>query len=108
MSKICVVGDYDSICGFNALGIDTFVSAGSEETEKTIDRLAANDYVIILITENIAKQVTETLDKYRTKPVPAIIPVPSVNGSSGMGIAYLRKAVEQAVGSAEMIFGDEQ
>lgn len=108
MAKICVIGDYDSICGFNALGIDTFAVSDSQKAVTTIENLIKNDYVIILITENIAKGMTETLDKYRIEPVPAIIPIPSVSGSENLGMDYLRKAVEQAVGSAEMIFGDQQ
>ena len=107
MSKICIVGDYDSICGFGALGVDTFEVTSTEKAEEMVENLAANDYVIILITENIAKGITNTLDKYRTKPIPAIIPIPSVEGSAGLGISYLKKAVEQAVGSADMIFGSD-
>ena len=107
MAKICIIGDYDSICGFTAIGIDTFSVTESKEAEKTISNLLEKDYAIILITENIAKDIQGILDEYRTKPVPAIIPVPSVSGGSGLGMKYLRKAVEQAVGSADMIFGQE-
>lgn len=107
MAKIGIVGDYDSICAFGALGIDTFVADDAEKTAKTVEDLAAHDYAVILITENAAERITEILDKYRTLPVPAIIPIPSVDGTNGLGTAYLRKAVEQAVGSAEMIFGEE-
>ena len=106
MSKICVIGDYDSICGFGALGIDLFPVTEETEAAKTIGNLAENDYCIILITENIASKVRPVLDKYRTAPTPAIIPIPALSGESGLGMEYLRKAVEQAVGSAEMIFGE--
>ena len=108
MAKICIVGDYDSICGFSALGIDIFPVNEAEEAETVIKDLAENDYVIILITENIAVQITKILDKYRTQPSPAIIPVPSVNGTENVGLMYLKKAVEQAVGSADMIFGADE
>ena len=106
MSKICIVGDYDSICAFGALGIDTFAVTEEEQAARTIGNLAENDYCIILITENIAKKIRSVLDKYRTQPIPAIIPVPGLNGESELGMHYLKKAVEQAVGSAEMIFGE--
>lgn len=108
MAKICIIGDYDSICGFGALGIDTFTASEPHEISSAIENLAENDYAIILITENAAGKVTEKLDKYRVEPVPAIIPVPSVSGSGSLGMDYLRRAVEQAVGSAEMIFGEKQ
>jgi len=106
MAKICVVGDYDSICGFGALGVDVFALNDEASAAKTIENLVQNDYCIILITENIAKKILSVLDKYRTEPLPAIIPIPPINGESELGMKYLRKAVEQAVGSAEMIFGE--
>ena len=108
MAKICIMGDYDSICGFTALGIDTFPVTLAKEAEDLIENLIENNYVIILITENIAVKIIETLDKYRTEPYPAIIPVPSAKGTENLGITYLRKAVEQAVGSADMIFGADE
>lgn len=106
MSKICIVGDYDSICAFGALGIDTFDVLGEDDAARMIGNLVHNDYCIILITENIAAKIQSVLEKYRTEPIPAIIPLPSLNGEGELGMYYLRKAVEQAVGSAEMIFGE--
>ncbi len=106
MAKICIVGEYDSICGFGALGIDVFPVSNGTDASKTIANLIENNYCIILITENTANKVVPILDKYRTEPVPAIIPLPSLSGDSTLGMEYLRKAVEQAVGSAEMIFGE--
>ena len=108
MAKICIIGDYDSICGFTALGIDTFPETEAKAAEDLIENLIENNYVIILITENVAVKITETLDKYRTMPYPAIIPVPSAKGTENLGITYLRKAVEQAVGSADMIFNADE
>lgn len=108
MAKICIIGDYDSICGFKALGIDTFAETDAEKAENLIEELIEKNYVIILITENIAVQIIKVLDKYRTQAYPAIIPVPSISGTQNLGISYLRKAVEQAVGSADMIFGADE
>ena len=39
MAKICIVGDYDSICGFGALGIDTFPVTNGSDASKIIKRL---------------------------------------------------------------------
>jgi V/A-type H+-transporting ATPase subunit F len=43
------------------------------------------------------------VDIYRERVLPAIIPIPGVNGNNGCGIAAVRKSVEQAVGS-DIIF----
>ena len=50
--------------------------------------------------------MTAEIDKYRESRLPAIIPVPDRNGSSGMGMENLKKSVERAVG-ADILFGGE-
>lgn len=103
--KIGIIGDYDSICGFSAVGIETFeVNDPSEGAEK-LNKLANSGYGIIFITENLCREISDTLDKYRTLPLPAVIPVPPVSGTNGFGLSYVKKAVEQAVGS-DIIFND--
>lgn len=105
--KMCAVGDYDSICGFSSLGIETFEIGDETDIGEKILSLSKGDYVIILITENAALKARDVIEKFKTQKVPAIIPIPSVTGSTGFGMSNLRTAVERAVGSAEMIFGSE-
>lgn len=106
--KICAVGDYDSICGFGALGIETFVQTEEKELSKLITNLANADYAVILITENAAMSADAVIAKYKKEKTPAIIPIPSVMGDYGMGMKGLKDAVERAVGSSEMIFGSDK
>lgn len=103
--RICVIGDYDSICGFAALGMDIFETEDREEIKSLLENSKARDYAVVLITENAAKEVMDVIDKYRSVGLPAIIPIPSVTGSYDIGMNDLKKAVEKAVGSSEMIFG---
>ena len=42
MYKIAVIGDYDSIYGFAALGLDTFPVKEAEEAEELFYRLASS------------------------------------------------------------------
>lgn len=44
MYKIAVLGDYDSIYGFGAIGMDTFPVTDPEEGIKTIRVLAKSEY----------------------------------------------------------------
>lgn len=105
MNKIGVIGDSDSVLGFKSLGIDVY-PATSGEIMKTINRLAMKGYSIIFITEQAAEQATETIDKYKTSPFPAIIPIPSNRGTTGLGMKNIRDNVEKAIG-ADILFGDE-
>lgn len=106
--RICAIGDYDSICGFAALGMDIFEATVNEEVSEIIENAKARDYAVVLITENAAKAAEQTIEKYKNEKLPAIIPIPSVTGNHGMGMAVLRAAVERAVGSAEMVFGNNE
>ena len=51
MHKVAVMGDYDSIYGFGALGLDIFPVVESTEAAHILKRLAAGEYAIIYITE---------------------------------------------------------
>lgn len=99
MYKIAVLGDYDSIYGFAALGLATFPVSGTEEAAKELHRLAANQYGIIYITEGLAAKLKREIDKYKEQVLPAIILIPGISGNTGAGIEGVKKSVEQAVGS---------
>ena len=105
-NRIAILGDYDSISAFKVLGLDPTAVKDGEEAKDALQSLIAKEYSVIFITENFAEDLSDILDEYRTKPIPAIIPIPSVSGSTGFGVRYVKKAVEQAVGS-DIIFNQE-
>lgn len=106
MSKIGVIGDYDSICGFSALGLDIFPAENAETAGELLEKLTSGDYGIIYITESYLKMLPEAEETYAAKMTPAIIPIPSASGSDGFGISRVKRYVEQAVGS-DIIFNEE-
>lgn len=89
----------DAVMGFRAAGLDVFPVSEPAETAHTINRLAQHGYAVILITEEAASAVPDTLRRYKAEPLPAIIPIPGTNGSDGTGMAALRANVERAVGA---------
>lgn len=106
MYKIAVMGDYDSIYGFATLGLSICPVRTREEAAETLRTLAAEYYGIIYMTEAVAAQLTEEIEAYREKMLPAIIQIPGVSGNTGAGIAGVKKTVEQAVGS-DILFSEE-
>ena len=104
MYKIAVLGDYDSIYGFATLGLDTYPAYDPTEAVRTLRRLADGNYAVIYITEALAAEIDEELNRYRSQP--AIILIPGVSGNTGRGIAEVKRSVEQAVGS-DIIFGND-
>ena len=96
MYKIAVLGDYDSIYGFGAIGMDTFPVTDQEEGIRV---LAKSEYEIIYVTEGLAVQINHEINKYKEMLSPAIILIPGVFGNTGEGVAGVKASVEQAVGS---------
>lgn len=106
MYKVAVMGDYDSIYGFAALGLSTFPVEDRETGAAMLKRLAADEYAVIYMTESLAAVLSEEVDEYREQLKPAIILIPGISGNTGAGIAQVKKSVEQAVGS-DIIFNGE-
>jgi V/A-type H+-transporting ATPase subunit F len=98
MYKIGVVGDKDSVLAFKAIGIDVYPVFNIEEARKTIDTMAVNNYGVIFVTEQVAKDLNETIERYNKMMVPAIILIPSNQGSLNIGMKRISDNVEKAVG----------
>ena len=106
MYKIAVLGDYDSIYGFAALGLTTFPVTAQEEAAAKLHQLVMNKYGIIYITEGLAAQLKHDIAKYQDQITPAIIQIPGISGNTGAGIEGVKKSVEQAIGS-DILFSNE-
>ena len=102
MYKIAVLGDYNSIYGFAALGLDTFPVEDPTEGKEKLNRLATGEYAVIYITEQLAAEIS----KYSEALMPAIIQIPGIAGNTGAGIENVKKSVETAVGS-DILFSNE-
>lgn len=104
MLKVAVIGDYDSIYGFGALGLDIYPAEDKAEAAPLLRKLAEGDYPIIYITESLAEQIHEEIEKYKEKVTPAVILIPGVLGNTGAGVQGVKNSVEQAIGS-DIVFG---
>ena len=105
MYKIGVLGDYDSICAFAALGLDTVSVENAKQAEENLKDMAVSGYGIIYVTEQYFKELQNVIEGYREAVTPAILPIPCVKGSYGVGKERMKGFVEQAVGS-DIIYND--
>lgn len=96
--KVAVIGDYDSILGFNALGMDLFAADNALQAGVHLDAAAAGGYAIVYITEQLAEGIPEKIAEYRNRKLPAIVPIPSIKGSTGIGMQQVKDSVKKAVG----------
>ena len=97
MSKIAVMGDYDSVYGFGALGLDIY--------RALLKKLAEGEYGVVYMTEQLGELLKKERAKYEDRITPAIILIPGVSGNTGEGVQRVKGSVEQAVGS-DILFGD--
>ena len=81
--RIAVVGDRDSVLGFQALGLSAFPA----------------HYAVIYLTETLAAQMPGDVARYQDALAPAVILIPGKEGSLGIGLANIKSAVERAVGA---------
>ena len=105
MSKVGVIGDKDSVMGFLALGIDTFTAYEPEEIKKTIHRLIEEDYAIIYITEQASLLAKDYIARFKDEPLPAIIVIPGIGASLGLGVNEIRESSKRAIG-VDILFND--
>lgn len=96
--KIGVVGDKDSVLAFKGLGIDVFPVVEADEARRAVDNCARSNYAVIFVTEQIAQHIEETIARYNGEMLPAVILIPSNQGSLNIGLKRISNSVEKAVG----------
>ena len=74
---------------------------------RSIDRLAREGAAVIYITEQSAEMIPDTIRRYLTQPFPAIIPIPNREGTTGLGMAGIKRNVDKAIG-VDILFRDDE
>ncbi len=96
--RIAVLGDRDSVLGFQALGLSAFPVQGPEEARTILHRIAKENYAVVYLTETLAVEMEQDIARYKDALTPAIILIPGKEGSLGIGMRNIKAAVERAVG----------
>lgn len=104
---VAVIGDRDSIYGFGSIGLSIFPVADAEEGAKTFKQLCKGEYAVIYVTEALAAEIEDEIEKMAENMYPAVILIPGVYGNTGKGLAEVRKSVEKAVGSDILFSGKD-
>ena len=97
--RVAVVGDWQSVMGFRALGLETYPADTPEAAREIIHRLAKENCGVIYLTEQLAAKLEDVIARYKDMIAPAIILIPGREGSLGIGKKAIRSAIERAVGS---------
>ena len=99
--KIAVIGDRESVMGFRALGLDVFPAdeADVKAVFAKVVRAEEPGYAILYITEELTIPLRAEIEALKDELTPAVILIPSKNGTLNLGMSALNNAVERAVGS---------
>ena len=97
--QIAAIGDWESVMGFRALGLDTYPVTSVEEAKEKVRELAKTNCAVIYLTEQLAKDMEDVIAHYKDELRPAIILIPCREGSLGIGKANIQRAIERAVGA---------
>ncbi|MBQ2739332.1 MAG: V-type ATP synthase subunit F [Oscillibacter sp.] len=97
--RIAVIGDWNSILGFRALGLETYPASTSEEAKEILRDLAKENCSVVYLTEQLAKDMSDTIGRYKDALRPAIILIPGREGSLGIGRENIQQAIKRAIGT---------
>jgi len=101
LSEVVVIGDEDTVTGFRLAGIrNTLVHEEASKTEAYIWRVLEKDVGVVIITERVAEQVRDLLDRIRREKArvkPVFVEIPDKRGP--MGEDRLRELVRRIIGT---------
>ena len=101
--SIAIIGKKEEILAFKGVGIETLFADSAGDAENILldlKKTGENKFAIIFIPEDLFQGIsTEVMEKISRDALPALVPVPGLQGSTGFGDLRMRKFVEQAVGS---------
>jgi len=100
--SIAIIGKKEEILAFKGLGMKTLFAESAKEAEEILLGLQKLEsrFAIIFIPEDLFQNISEdVMEKISRNALPALVPVPGLQGSTGFGDLRMRKFVEQAVGS---------
>lgn len=104
--EICVIGDIDSAPLFLVLGLKVHIVSDVTQAKNILEETAKN-HAVIYITEKLAKDMDAEIQKLNERETPAVVLIPSNEGTLGIGMSGVKKSVERAVG-ADILFGEEK
>ncbi|MEJ5260375.1 MAG: V-type ATP synthase subunit F [Anaerohalosphaeraceae bacterium] len=97
--KAAVLGTADFVMPFSALGLDTFaVEPTSEAVQETARVILRQQYTLVVVAENVARQAQSVFDTTMRKALPCVVVVPFTAEPSGIATESLGRLIKLAAG----------
>ncbi|GAA5818739.1 MAG: V/A-type H+/Na+-transporting ATPase subunit F [Methanobrevibacter sp. CfCl-M3] len=103
-SSVAVIGDIDTVTGFKLGGVKKgYIVNSDKEAENALSELINGELSIIIITEKIADNIREHINKkVGSNVLPMIIEIPDKSGSSQRKSDPMSELIKRVIG-VEMI-----
>ncbi|MBZ9570354.1 V-type ATP synthase subunit F [Methanobrevibacter sp. TMH8] len=103
-SSVAIIGDLDTVTGFQLGGVkESKIVETNEDAKNALDELINDEISIIIITEKIADNIRKYIDKKIGSDVlPMIIEIPDKSGPSDMGSDPMGELIKRVIG-VEMV-----
>ncbi|HOK65856.1 MAG TPA: V-type ATP synthase subunit F [Anaerohalosphaeraceae bacterium] len=97
--KAAVLGTADFVMPFSALGLDTFaVEPKAEAVQETAKAILRQQYTLVVVAENVARQAQPVFDATMRKAVPCVVVVPFTAEPTGVATESLGRLIKLAAG----------
>ncbi len=97
--KAAVLGTADFVMPFSAMGLDTFVvEPKAEAVQETARAILRQQYTLIVVAENVARQAQPVFDATMRKAVPCVVVVPFTAEPTGIATESLGRLIKLAAG----------
>lgn len=102
--KVAIIGNENIVLPLKSIGLEIINIQKKEDGEKFLQKIRnpetpEDNYGIIFITSDWHKILEAEIMKFKNKPLPAIISLPSPAEKEGTALAGLEKLMERAIGS---------
>lgn len=102
-NSVVIIGKKEEVIAFKGVGVNPiFVSSVEEANNCLFDIVSddSNNVGIVLISEDIFQNLSsDTLSFISKNPLPILLPIPGMNGSTGFSNKRLKGFIEKAIGS---------
>ncbi len=99
MFKCVIIGEEDIIFGFRSIGVELINLNPGEISSGLLTKLTADKTVaLIMITETVAKDFTQTISNIREKSSTIILLIPTHLENLNISLEEIRHCTENATG----------
>lgn len=96
--NIAVISDSDTGTGFRLAGISAVYETKESDARNTFDKVLAENYDVIIITEKLVTLLEEKIQKIQEQVTPIVVEIPDKEGPTGYAKTSISETIRRAVG----------